>query len=193
MSKLICCVANLCVAGSETLQEDWWHVDQHHRFNWDLAQGIAALTRDQHRFVHEAPIPLAGCPLRWMLLAQSSSSPSIAMDRCTEACNQTGSPLQPGQVMSASVSAPVRASALNCSDTSWATVARPAFGVRGTCIEASLHSEGNGMSDQMFIELAFGLSSSQCHSHDESQSLRQRCSAIFADRAALVHPQLHDD
>jgi len=60
--------------GSETLQEDWWHVDDHHRFNWGLAQGgdstaaefralvtasnklrlsEAGLTRDELRWVHE--------------------------------------------------------------------------------------------------------------------------------------------
>jgi len=60
--------------GSETLQEDWWHVDEHHRFNWGLAQGgdpsaaefralvaasnklrlsQAGLTRDELKWVHE--------------------------------------------------------------------------------------------------------------------------------------------
>lgn len=60
--------------GSETLQEDWWHVDHHHRFNWGLAEGpdihaaemrllVTAsnklrvarrgLTVDEFKFVHE--------------------------------------------------------------------------------------------------------------------------------------------
>ncbi|CAE8627775.1 unnamed protein product [Polarella glacialis] len=86
------CFQNCCKGlpmtfmGSETLQEDWWHVDQHHRFNWDLAQGSdaasvemrslvtasnklrlshAALTRDQHRFVHEDKENAVLVFLRW--------------------------------------------------------------------------------------------------------------------------------
>jgi len=62
--------------GTETLQEDWWHVDQHHRFNWGLAESddaftaemralvaasnklrlsCAAMTSDKLKFVHEDP------------------------------------------------------------------------------------------------------------------------------------------
>lgn len=60
--------------GTENLQEDWWHVDPHHRMNWGLVEGadpqtmemrafVAAsnklrtscevLTRDEVKFVHE--------------------------------------------------------------------------------------------------------------------------------------------
>mmetsp|Transcript_77400 Transcript_77400/g.120916 ORF Transcript_77400/g.120916 Transcript_77400/m.120916 type:complete len:227 (+) Transcript_77400:1-681(+) len=35
-----CCLGlPMTFMGSETLQEQWWHVDEHHRFNWTLAQG----------------------------------------------------------------------------------------------------------------------------------------------------------
>lgn len=37
--------------GSETLQDGWWHVDQHHRFNWDLALGDDKHAGDMRRLV----------------------------------------------------------------------------------------------------------------------------------------------
>lgn len=60
--------------GTENLQEDWWHVDKHHRLNWGLLEGgdphtaemrafvtasnklrvsCEPLTRDEVKFVHE--------------------------------------------------------------------------------------------------------------------------------------------
>lgn len=60
--------------GTENLQEDWWHVDPHHRMNWGLVEGAnpqtmemrafvaasnklrttcGALTNDEVKFVHE--------------------------------------------------------------------------------------------------------------------------------------------
>eukprot|EP00405_Crypthecodinium_cohnii_P025699 CAMPEP_0206491230 /NCGR_PEP_ID=MMETSP0324_2-20121206/44794_1 /ASSEMBLY_ACC=CAM_ASM_000836 /TAXON_ID=2866 /ORGANISM="Crypthecodinium cohnii, Strain Seligo" /LENGTH=596 /DNA_ID=CAMNT_0053972225 /DNA_START=42 /DNA_END=1832 /DNA_ORIENTATION=+ len=60
--------------GTENLQEDWWHVTPHHRFNWGLAEGddayaaemralvtasntvrvnVEAMTQDEIKFVHE--------------------------------------------------------------------------------------------------------------------------------------------
>ncbi len=60
--------------GTETLQDEWWHVDEHHRFNWWLVEsgdpfasqmmrcvrdvnalrlGSCALTSENIRFVHE--------------------------------------------------------------------------------------------------------------------------------------------
>jgi 1,4-alpha-glucan branching enzyme len=37
--------------GSETLQEGWWHVDQHHRFNWGLAEGEDTWAVEMRRLV----------------------------------------------------------------------------------------------------------------------------------------------
>mmetsp|Transcript_31889 Transcript_31889/g.80855 ORF Transcript_31889/g.80855 Transcript_31889/m.80855 type:complete len:597 (+) Transcript_31889:91-1881(+) len=37
--------------GSETLQEGWWHVDQHHRFNWGLAEGDDVHSAEMRRLV----------------------------------------------------------------------------------------------------------------------------------------------
>jgi len=69
--------------GSETLQDEWWHVDEQHRFNWALVSGAdpaarqmmacvrdlntlrlanPALTSEQIRFVHEDP---SGAVLAW--------------------------------------------------------------------------------------------------------------------------------
>lgn len=72
--------------GSETLQEGWWHVDQHHRFNWGLAEGedtwavemrrlvacsnklrvsSPALVQDDFRFVHEDASNTTLAFIRW--------------------------------------------------------------------------------------------------------------------------------
>lgn len=37
--------------GTEILQDDWWHVDQHHRMNWGLAEGQDAFTDEMKRCV----------------------------------------------------------------------------------------------------------------------------------------------
>lgn len=37
--------------GTETLQEGWWHVDQHHRFNWQLTSGADAHAAEMMRLV----------------------------------------------------------------------------------------------------------------------------------------------
>jgi 1,4-alpha-glucan branching enzyme len=72
--------------GTETLQDEWWHVDEHHRFNWRLADGNdalanqtmhcikdlnylrlenPALTSENIRFVHEDPGSSILAWLRW--------------------------------------------------------------------------------------------------------------------------------
>ncbi len=72
--------------GTETLQDEWWHVDPQHRFNWglvepgdDIAQqmmqcvkdanalrlGSCALTSENIRFVHEDPEHTLLAWVRW--------------------------------------------------------------------------------------------------------------------------------
>ena len=37
--------------GTENLQEDWWHVDKHHRLNWGLLEGGDPHTAEMRAFV----------------------------------------------------------------------------------------------------------------------------------------------
>jgi 1,4-alpha-glucan branching enzyme len=46
-----CCGLPMTFMGTETLQNDWWHVDQHRRFNWHLAEGDDQVAADMRRLV----------------------------------------------------------------------------------------------------------------------------------------------
>eukprot|EP00929_Paragymnodinium_shiwhaense_P063067 TRINITY_DN31530_c0_g1_i1.p1 TRINITY_DN31530_c0_g1~~TRINITY_DN31530_c0_g1_i1.p1 ORF type:complete len:635 (+),score=153.25 TRINITY_DN31530_c0_g1_i1:65-1906(+) len=47
-----CCVGlPMTFMGTETLQDGWWHVEGHHRFNWDLA-GDEKLGAEMRKFVN---------------------------------------------------------------------------------------------------------------------------------------------
>jgi len=48
--------------GSETLQENWWHVDPHHRFDWALAQGDDAHAAEMRQLVASSNRLRARCP-----------------------------------------------------------------------------------------------------------------------------------
>mmetsp|Transcript_129144 Transcript_129144/g.287833 ORF Transcript_129144/g.287833 Transcript_129144/m.287833 type:complete len:589 (-) Transcript_129144:15-1781(-) len=48
--------------GSETLQEGWWHVDQHHRFDWGLAEGEDIASVEMRRLVAASNILRVSCP-----------------------------------------------------------------------------------------------------------------------------------
>lgn len=72
--------------GTETLQDEWWHVDEHHRFNWWLIEvadpfasqmmscvkdvnalrlGSCALTSENKQFVHEHYEHMIVAWIRW--------------------------------------------------------------------------------------------------------------------------------
>ena len=80
------CGLPMTFMGTETLQDEWWHVDEQHRFNWGLAEpgddiaqqmmqcvkdantlrlGSCALTSENIRFVHEDPEHTLLAWMRW--------------------------------------------------------------------------------------------------------------------------------
>ena len=84
--QAMACGLPMIFMGTETLQDEWWHVDEHHRFNWGLVErddqithqmmqcvkdanvlrlGSCALTSNNIRFVHENPEHTILAWIRW--------------------------------------------------------------------------------------------------------------------------------